>query len=82
MVRHQPRVAVDFDHDGRSDLALTGASAWRAVPMAFAAGRSFKETDLADPNLAAAAAREGVQIATGDFDGDGRTDVVLSGAPD
>ncbi|MFZ6185937.1 FG-GAP-like repeat-containing protein [Nannocystis pusilla] len=82
VVRHQPRVAVDFDHDGRSDLALTGASAWRAVPMAFAAGRSFKETDLADPNLAAAAAREGVQIATGDFDGDGRTDVVLSGAPD
>ncbi|WAS93136.1 FG-GAP-like repeat-containing protein [Nannocystis punicea] len=83
VVHHRPTVAVDFDHDGRSDLGLTGSTAWKAVPLAFAADdRGFSITNLGDASLAAAAGRHGVQTATGDFDGDGRTDLVLAGVSD
>jgi hypothetical protein len=79
-------VKGDFNGDGRTDLALTGATTWRFVPVALSNGDgSFevKHTDEDNPDharFAMWAAVPGAQILTGDFDGDGRTDLALTGA--
>jgi hypothetical protein len=79
-------VSGDFNGDGRTDLALTGATAWHHVPVALSNGDGtfdVKHTDDDDPGharFAMLAAEAGAQILTGDFDGDGRTDLALTGA--
>jgi len=77
-------VAGDFDGDGKSELALTGGPGWTSIPVAFSAGDgSFRGTNGAvitgDTNFPAYAAQAYVTPLAGDFDGDGRSDVALTG---
>jgi hypothetical protein len=70
----------DFDRDGRQDVALTGVHGWYSLPVAFNNGdRSFtvRNGDLAD--FPAWAADDGVKPVVGDFNGDGCSDIALTG---
>jgi predicted alpha/beta hydrolase len=70
----------DFNGDGKTDLALvrTGAPGWSSVPVALSTGDgrfAVHNRPLADFGTWAAASD--VRVLTGDFDGDGRTDLAL-----
>ena len=75
-------LAGDFDGDGRADVALTGVSGWGTIPVAFATSNgSFRVTNNSPDwtDFTTWAAAPGVSAVTGDFDGDGRTDIALVG---
>ncbi len=77
----------DFNGDGRTDIALTGVPGWASIPVAFSNGdgsfavTNASVTDQPVPSFAAWAAESGVRVLTGDFNGDGRTDIALLGVP-
>jgi len=72
-------VVGDFDGDGRDDIALTGPSGWNTVPVAFSNGDgSFTVTNLNVANFPGFAA-QGAKAVAGDFNGDGREDIALTG---
>jgi hypothetical protein len=69
----------DFDGDGKSDVVLTGVSGWGSLPVAFSIGDGtffVANEPLEDFPGFASLAR--VRLA-GDFNGDGKTDVLLTG---
>jgi len=73
-------VAGDFDNDGRGDIALTGGSSWNSIPVAFSHGDgTFHVTNLPVADFATYAAQSGAKPVAGDFDGDGRGDIALTG---
>ncbi len=73
-------LGTDFNGDGKSDIAITGPNGWGSVPVAFSNGAgSFAVTNLAISNFASWAATSGAKVISGDFDGDGRTDLALIG---
>lgn len=87
---HEPNVTVlggDFYGDGRTGIALTGVAGWASIPVALfnATGDGtfsvVNATDLQVAAFAGWAAEPGVQVLTGDFTGDGRTDIGLTGEP-
>jgi hypothetical protein len=73
-------VSGDFNGDGREDLALTGIAGWRTVPVALSKGDgSFNVTNRDVGNFATRAVGADVKAISGDFDGDGRSDIALTG---
>jgi hypothetical protein len=73
-------VSGDFDGDGLSDIALTGGQGWGIVPVAFSNGDgSFHVTEQTLFNFPGWAASSGAKAVAGDFDGDGRSDIALTG---
>jgi hypothetical protein len=84
-----PPVTGDFDGDGRSDIALIGGTQpngapWGSIPVAYSTGRgSFTVTNEAtagNSEFAAMAYQGQPRLVSGDFDGDGCTDMALVGA--
>lgn len=75
-------LAGDFDGDGRADVALTGVDGWGTIPVAFATSNNRFHVTNNSPDwvdFTSWAAQAGVSAVTGDFDGDGRTDIALTG---
>jgi hypothetical protein len=73
-------VAGDFNGDGRDDIALTGGAGWGTIPVAFSNGNgTFSVTNLAVANFPGFAAEAGAKPVSGDFNGDGRGDIALTG---
>jgi hypothetical protein len=70
----------DFNHDGKTDIALTGGAGWSSLPVAFSNGNgSFNVTNLPITSFATWAATANVKPLVGDFDGDGKADIALTG---
>lgn len=81
-----PSLVGDFQGYGYSGIALTGVPGWQSIPVALSNGdgsfhvlNTTGDQDVAD--FATWAAETGVQVLAGDFNGDGRTDVALTGVP-
>jgi len=74
-------VSGDFNGDGKTDLAMTGAESASTVPVAFSNGNgTFRVTNLAVPGFTSWAKESGYQVVAGDFNGDGKTDLAMTGA--
>lgn len=73
-------IVGDFNGDGLSDVLLTGVAGWSTIPVAFSNGDgTFTVTNSGVPNFPQWASSPGVKILAGDFNGDGKTDLALTG---
>jgi len=71
-----------FDGDGLGDIGVTGGFGWTGLPVARSTGNGgFAVTSPAVGPFAAWAARPGVRVLNHDVNGDGRTDIILTGVP-
>ncbi len=68
-------VTGDFSGGGGDEYALVGGAGWSSIPVIFTLGCS----DRPITDFATWASTAGAQIVTGDFDGDGKTDIALEG---
>ncbi|MGD1699912.1 FG-GAP repeat domain-containing protein, partial [Dapis sp. BLCC M229] len=70
---------VDFNGDNRTDVGLIRQDrGWGTLPVAFSdTDGSFTVTNEPIGNFATFATSSGVEVLTGDFNGDNRTDVGL-----
>jgi len=70
----------DFNGDSRTDMAAVGANGWQSLPVALSNGDgSFRLVNQPIPNFQSWASTTRT-VLTGDFNGDGRTDVTAAGA--
>jgi hypothetical protein len=75
-------VAGDFNGDGAYDVALTGASGWTSIPVAFfsTGANQFFATNTDPAGSFPTWATVGKAV-PGDFNADGKTDIALVGGP-
>lgn len=72
-------IVGDFNRDGFTDIALVGANR-SSIAVALSYGNGyFAYVDRMIPNFPQWAASSGVKIVSGDFNGDGWTDIALTG---
>ena len=72
-------ITGDFNGNGRTDIALVRQDGgWGSIPIAFSNGDgNFTITNGGVDDFAGWAATSGVRVITGDFNGNGRTDIAL-----
>jgi hypothetical protein len=74
------KLVGDFNGDHRSDIAVVGGAGSGSIAMAFGVwGGTFSTTARWVGDFATWAALPGVKKLVGDFDGDGRADILLTG---
>lgn len=72
-------ITGDFTGNGRTDIALVRLKGWNSIPIVFSRGDgqwSFTNKNVLG-NFTKLAMERGVEIITGDFNGNGRTDIAL-----
>jgi hypothetical protein len=75
-------IAVDLDRDGATDLVATAAYADRGNPVTKPASLLWLRNQGAAgfvPHVLATAPKDLITVASGDFDGDGQTELVTGG---
>jgi hypothetical protein len=79
-IREAQVIIGDFDNSGTDDFAITGVPGWGTIPVVFAnLDGSFKVTNNAVPSFPAWAANGSAKILAGDFDGNRKMDLALTG---
>jgi hypothetical protein len=73
-------ITGDFDGNGHLDAALLGASSFSTIPVVFSGGPSLTVSNLANSAFTTWASASGALLLAGDFTGDGRTDLAVTGA--
>lgn len=69
----------DFSGNGTSDIFLTGVNGWTTLPVAISYGSTYTVANPSVGLFAGWSTAAGVQPLVGDFNGDGRADVALTG---
>ncbi|MFG2823060.1 FG-GAP-like repeat-containing protein [Kitasatospora sp. NPDC048365] len=73
----------DWNGDGLTDLAMTGGAGWGCLPVAYSKGNGAFAVGCTGTGSSWTtwANASGVKAVTGDYNGDGRTDIALTGGP-
>jgi len=73
-------LAGDFNNDGIGDVALSGGVNWQTIPVAFGTSfGSFTVTNRTVASFPGLAFASGAKVVSGDFNGDGKTDIAVTG---